>query len=393
MKNETERAETRHQMVVQGNEFIRHAQAPLTRQEHDIAFFLFSKVRPKDKDFMTINFTIQEICGAFGIASKGGNYDDIKYSLQSLANKSAWAEYRDEKGHRIETLVRWIDTYKINHNNGQMKAVISQSMKPYLLGLIEQGNYTQIMLTTFRALQSRYSKRLYEILKSYAFNQKSHEFHIEKLKKLLNAETYKRFANFKQRVLEVATKEINAATDLNISYETRKSWGTTDYVTFHFEHKDLGRDEGAPENQLSDVAAASHQQPQGKSGDELFEDLWQKVLRKEGKPKARKAFKEALKNGVSSEEISSVLDSYNAYVKAEGFEGRYIKAGGNWFAERYWENEYTISKKKPKNSFHDFNQREYDWAALEKMEREYQNKIYDLTPVEFDKETGRPKRD
>ena len=400
-RNEIE--EARNQAVAQANYFIRHTRTSLTATEMDILYYLFSKIKPKDKELMTVSVEIQDFCKVCGIDETSGyNYFSIKNAMLALRNKAAWTEYRNEKGRRGQMIFSWVDTAYIEDGSGEMQVTLSQSIKPFLIGLIEGGNYTQANLISFLALKSKYSKRLYEVLKSYAprtpFEMTQKEFEIPNLKKLLNAETYPRFANFKQRALDVAVREINNVTDIEVSYTTRKRSGTTNFVTFHFRLKDsIGQgksraaadlvldgevieDQGniidISENLHPDTLPLPYRQTQVQSGDELFENLWNKVLRKQGKLKARKAFQEALKNGVPCEKISSVLDSYNAYVKAEGIEGRYIKAGGNWFAERYWENEYTISKKKPKNSFHDFNQREYDWAKFEKLQREYQNKKY-----------------
>ena len=109
-----------------------------------------------------------------------------------------------------------------------------------------------------------------------------------------------------------------------------------------------------------------------------FDELWAKVPNKIGRIKARLEFGKAIKEGVPLEKIEAGLDAYNAHVTASAAEKRYIKTGGRWFAERYWENDYSVpaGKPKPKNSFHDFNQREYDWKEIERMERAYQNRVY-----------------
>ena len=60
--------------------------------------------------------------------------------------------------------------------------------------------------------------RIYELLKSYAFTNK-HTFDLENLKEILSAETYKRFPDFRRKVLEIAVKEINLCTDLEVHWE------------------------------------------------------------------------------------------------------------------------------------------------------------------------------
>jgi plasmid replication initiation protein len=120
-----------------------------------------------------------------------------------------------------------------------MTAVLSQSIKPFLLGLIDTGFYTQAELINFLALKSKYSKRLYEILKSYLNNSNEkryrivfEEFEIMELKKLVAAENYGRFKDFRVRVLDIAMREINDFTDIIASYTPIKPGRITTHVRF-----------------------------------------------------------------------------------------------------------------------------------------------------------------
>ena len=71
-------------------------------------------------------------------------------------------------------------------------------------------------------MKSAFSVRIYELMKSYAF-QKTKTFELDELKKLLMVEdvkSYTRFPDFRRKVLEIAEREINELTDITISYET-----------------------------------------------------------------------------------------------------------------------------------------------------------------------------
>lgn len=234
----------RNQIVAQHNDFIRHARNQLSPQEQNIVYFLISKVRPNDIDFMTVHFTVAEFCEVCGMdSSSGKNYSDIKNALKSVADKSAWVNISDgfKRGHM---LVRWIDTYTILENSGEMTATLSQSIKGFLLGLKDTGFYTQAELITFLALKSKYSKRLYEILKSYLNTREEYryrlviqKFEIMELKRLLSAENYGRFADFRVRVLDVSMREINEVTDIAISYTPIKPRRITTHVQFSIQLK------------------------------------------------------------------------------------------------------------------------------------------------------------
>ena len=84
------------------------------------------------------------------------------------------------------------------------------------------------------------SVRIYELLKSYAY-QKSKTFGLDELKRLLmvdGIESYNRFPDFRRKVLEIAVKEINKLTDLNVSYEAIKKGRKVDKLKFRIETKE-----------------------------------------------------------------------------------------------------------------------------------------------------------
>ncbi|MCL2426822.1 MAG: replication initiation protein [Oscillospiraceae bacterium] len=245
----------RDELVAQGNDLIRHARFQLTTLEQNIIYFVMSKVKPTDKDFMRQSFTITEFCEVCGIqtGNRGGaNYRVIKAAVKSVSDKSAWVEYPDG----AEELVRWFDTYRIDHKSGTMTATLSQSIKPYLIGLIERAKaggegYTQAHLYTYLAMRSQYSKRLYEILKSYLYSSGGREkiyrltfleYELEELQILLNANNYTRYPDFRRKVLELAVEEINEVTDIIVSYSIVKTGRKITGINFSFQHKkDLDR--------------------------------------------------------------------------------------------------------------------------------------------------------
>ena len=242
----------REEIVAQGNDLIRHARFHLTALEQNIIYFCMSKVKPSDKDFMRQYFTVDEFCRVCGISTDDGTpggitYRRIKKAVKSVSDKSAWVEYPDG----AEELVRWFDTFKIQPKTGEMSVVLSQSIKPYLIGLIERAReggegYTQANLITYLALHSKYGKRLYEILKSYLYTSGTMEkiyrvqiieYEIEELKTLLNADSYGRYQDLRRFVLEVAERDINEVSDISISYTPVKTGRKITGVRFIYQHK------------------------------------------------------------------------------------------------------------------------------------------------------------
>lgn len=240
----------RDELVAQGNDLIRHARFQLTALEQNIIYFCLSKIKPSDTDFMRQSFTVSEFCEVCGLNFEnphGKDYSRIKSAIKSISDKSAWVEYSDG----AEELVRWFDTYRIDHKSGTITATLSQSIKPYLIGLIQRAKaggegYTQSHLYNYLAMRSQYSKRLYEILKSYLYSSGGREklyrltfkeYELEELKILLNASNYVRYPDFRRKVLEPATYEIELVTDITISFSLIKSGRKITGVRFDFQHK------------------------------------------------------------------------------------------------------------------------------------------------------------
>lgn len=203
--------------VVKSNELIQKSRFQLSMQEQKIILYMISKIKPDDEDFIEQDFSIIEFCKVCGIETNSGkNYKNVKDAIKALADKSVWIML--DNG--TETLIRWINKAWVNKKSGIIKIRLDDEMKPYLLQL--QNNFTSYELLYTLAMKSQYSIRLYEILRSQEYKRKAVIFDIDELKRLLSAENYKRFPDFKRYVLDIALREINNLSDLNVTYEIIK---------------------------------------------------------------------------------------------------------------------------------------------------------------------------
>jgi plasmid replication initiation protein len=177
---------------------------------------LISKIKPSDDNFLYQDFSISELCKVCGIDyDSGKNHKNVKDTIKKLADKSMWLKL--DTG--VEVLLRWIDKAWINKRAGIIQIKLDKDMKPYLLHL--HKHFTSYELIYTLAMRSQYSIRLYELLKSYAY-QNSKEFDIDELKRILFAESYERYPDFKRKVLDIAMREINELSDVFITYEVIK---------------------------------------------------------------------------------------------------------------------------------------------------------------------------
>jgi len=223
-------SEIRNQKVIKSNDLIQKSRFHLSLQEQKIILYLISKVKPNDNNFLLAEFDTTEFCNVCGIGRSGKNYADIASAIKLLADKSIWIPIDDKN----KALLRWIDQTVINEKTGVVKVKLSDLLKPYLLQL--HNNFTQFELLYTLAMKSRYSVRLYELLRSYEYKH-TVVFDIGELKELVNAECYTNFTDFKRFVIATAVSEIEALSDINVTYEVIKNGRKYDKIIFSIKLK------------------------------------------------------------------------------------------------------------------------------------------------------------
>jgi len=208
--------EYREYKVVKSNDLIQKSRFQLSLQEQKIILYLISKIKPEDMALKEHTFEIRDFCKVCGLeTNSGANYKHIKNTLKDLRDRSIWITL--ENG--AETTLAWIDKVTMNKQSGAVIIKIDEMMKPYLLQL--QERFTQYELLYTLAMRSQYSIRLYELLKSYEYQHRK-IFDIEELKRILSAENYKRYPDFKRYVLDIAMREMNDLSDLAVTYDIIK---------------------------------------------------------------------------------------------------------------------------------------------------------------------------
>lgn len=199
--------------VVQHNALI-EARYQLSLQEKRLVLWMLSLLRPGDEDFRTLSISVKELGEFLGITSHEF-HNRVKEATGSLRTRTLDI-YNHEQRRFIQTT--WLSAAVYHLDEGTVELHISPVLKPYLLEL--RRNFTQLQLAQALSLHSIYSIRIYELLKQY---QKLHqrEMTLVELRSCLGIEynEYKLFGHFRDRVLERARQEINAKTDLRVSYE------------------------------------------------------------------------------------------------------------------------------------------------------------------------------
>ena len=199
----------------------------LTSQQQKIILTLASMVQPQDIEFKNYEFKIKEFIELLGVK------DDKKYTEIPKAIEGLMKPFKIlDNGDLIQ--IGWLSSAVHKRKQGIILLRFDPTLKPYMLGLKEF--YTSYKLENILSLKSKYSIRLYEILKSNSF-KKCIEIKLEELKSMIGAteKSYSVYQNVKNRILISAQKELLRKTDISFKFDEIKTGRKTTSIKFYID--------------------------------------------------------------------------------------------------------------------------------------------------------------
>lgn len=222
-------------VVIKANELIQNFKYKLSKSEMRIVNLIISNIDSPlyDEEFNMMKFSIQDFYNMLGWENVGGkDYERLKNMLKKLSNSSSDYIQIGEK----ETIVRWIEKPYIYKNKGIVELKIDEDLKPFLL---KANGVMKAKLKYYFIMDSKYSMRLYELMKSWD-GCKEKKFEIDELREQIDAEqkSYENFGKFHQGVLKPSVEEINEITDIELQYEIIKEGRKVTHIVFKINKKD-----------------------------------------------------------------------------------------------------------------------------------------------------------
>ena len=202
-------------LVTKANTLIT-ANYDLSLQEQKLILTLASMVQPTDEEFKEYEFKIKDFMELLGIETQT-KYTEIPKITKELMKKV----FEIKEGKDIIQL-SWLSSARYKTGEGLVILKFDSSLKPYMLQLKEL--YTSYKLENILSLKSKYSLRLFELLKSNEY-KKIWNIELEELKKLLGAteKSYSVYQNVKNRIIIKAQKELREKTDICFDFEEIKT--------------------------------------------------------------------------------------------------------------------------------------------------------------------------
>ena len=230
------------QRVVKHNDLVK-ARSNLSKIEHRVIAMLIAQLDREDESFDLQRIHIRDIIEKSGSSSQD-LYSRGKEICQRLLNQQIHIQTEEDDGQRVYEGYNALDKIRYAEGDGYIEARFNDSMKPFLLEL--KRRFTIYQLEAFMQLGSRYSMRVYELLKMRE-DLRWLRMRVEDLRKLLSCEDkYSRFGDFRRRVIERAQSEINETTDISFTYKVEREGQSPVRVNFMIEPESEARPEIEP---------------------------------------------------------------------------------------------------------------------------------------------------
>ncbi|PRY00206.1 replication initiator protein [Pontibacter ummariensis] len=210
---------------------ITTARYEMTACEMDIVFYLLSLIKKEDERGVMYQVKVRDL---MAITGREWHYNQFLEATSNLRSR----EYIIEDEKRV-LQVGLLASAEYIKGEGVIELEVSEKVRPYLIDL--KNNFTSFRLHAAFSLTSKYAKRIYQIASQWKDIGESKTFSIHDLKVMLmlkdpkgkDPEQYTKLSMFKKFVLDTAVNQINAHTDLKISYELIKKGRSYQSIRFY----------------------------------------------------------------------------------------------------------------------------------------------------------------
>ncbi|MBK5201417.1 MAG: replication initiation protein [Spirochaetaceae bacterium] len=351
-------AKVNNNWVYQSNKLI-EASHSYSVLEQKLIRMLASMIKKDDVDFKEYQFKAIDLSNILGTPHKNIYRDIDKITDKLMARVIKRKNDTDEKFKKFHLIK------KVEFENGILTMKIDEEVKEFYL---ELKQYTKYQLKNIMQFKNSYSFRVYELLKQYE-GIKSRELTIEDLRTTLDikGKQYPKYSNLKQKVINIAQKEINSNTDISFEFEEIKTGRKVTSIRFYIKTNKT-------DIKANDEVCVTIEGKSTNEGEKCRTSLINEV-------------KAIFKEDIEALEAKYILDTAKGdiniikekYAQAENV----VKIDNivGWMLKALKEDYKTAKRKVKVGSFNDYEQRAYDFDDLEK-------KLLDWDNNETDEVTG-----
>ena len=198
-----------------------NARYKLSKVQTKMILKVISLIKPNDTDFSTYHLPLS----FFDFMAENKNHQRISEECSKLMEKVLHIDTDDGW-----LKIHWFSSIEYKKKDEIIEIKIDEKLKPYLLQLKKNFKYYELQYVM--KMNSEYAIRIYELCKQYE-RLKTREIILKKLQDLLQVpNSMMKYPHFRQKVLEVAKKEINKYSDIEIDYTPVKRGRSTYKIIF-----------------------------------------------------------------------------------------------------------------------------------------------------------------
>lgn len=212
----------KNSLVVSTNDLV-HAKYDMSLWQKRVFVYAIGKLEKGDNEFKPIRMNVIDIIKFY---KSSGNVNTYKAVIEApqLLDRAIEIPYVSEKGYLRYGFIRLLQKYTKPSDNQEENQYIeiyfNNDLKAHLLELKEK--FLKYDITNVIELQSIYSFRMFEILKSYEF-RRDIELNLDYLRDMLQiGNIYKAFKDFKKRIIDKAQEDLLKHCDIAFTYEEKK---------------------------------------------------------------------------------------------------------------------------------------------------------------------------
>jgi plasmid replication initiation protein len=215
-------------LIVQDNA-ITSARYEMSALEKNIIYMMMAQLKKDDGADTIYYVSVRELMNKTGTRN---SYEDFKRATGSLIGRVL--QIRRPNGNLLQ--IAMISSAEYIAGQGVIEIGMDPKIRPFFFDL--KQNFTTFQLHMALSLDSKYSKRIYEMMSQYK-NIGELRIEVLELKRRLQLvdektgdEQYRNWADFERRILHVAQKEINDKTDIKLDYQVKKKGRKVSELTF-----------------------------------------------------------------------------------------------------------------------------------------------------------------
>lgn len=225
--------------VVRKSNSLVEASYKLSVNEQRLILMLTASVKKDDQDFASYIISVKDFAKCLGLSKNNSHYQRIADLITGLQKKvltvTDTVVINNKTKERIQK-INWLSYSAYIQGEGKIELCFHPKLKPYLLNLKER--FTSYKFKEIAQLKSRFSVRIYELLKQYE-GLKKRTFKLDDLRRILKIEPdqYNPYFNFKNRVILIAQRELNDNASITFDFEEIKVCRKVEKLTFYIKKK------------------------------------------------------------------------------------------------------------------------------------------------------------